>query len=331
MQEKVIKDGGKPIRTADLRRLFPSYSAVSKEVKQDEVILKGSFHHNLNAEGLSMHAGNLVEMRDMRSCVDLPAALSFNIVFEGQVDFSIGSHRYQLGNNLPDSVECSAIVLNQPDVLIRRFKKGMRVTKVNIFVERQWLEARASTADEKQRLNQLFEQHSSFRFWRPSTRLIKLAHRLLQINTDASLNRRLSAESLTIELVACCINELEKISLPVSPQPELKQSNTKPDKQLKQQIDEMLLEAATLTEIATALGLSISTLQRKFKTAYGVTVNSYCRQRRLDMARRALVMEGKSIGEAAYLAGYNHPSNFISAFKKRFELTPSELISRSRF
>jgi AraC-like DNA-binding protein len=111
-------------------------------------------------------------------------------------------------------------------------------------------------------------------------------------------------------LIASCINELENISLPVTVHSEYKHANTRPDRQLKQQTDGLLLEAGSLTDLAEAMGLSISTLQRKFKAAYGVTVNSYCRQRWLDIAKKAIRMVGKCLGEAACLAGYHHPSNF---------------------
>lgn len=50
----------------------------------------------------------------------------------------------------------------------------------------------------------------------------------------------------------------------------------------------------------------------------------------LDIATKALVMEGKSLGEAACLAGYYDPPNLILAIKKRVELTLSELVSLSK-
>jgi AraC-like DNA-binding protein len=50
----------------------------------------------------------------------------------------------------------------------------------------------------------------------------------------------------------------------------------------------------------------------------------------MQQAKKALVIERLSIGEAAYIAGYNHTSNFIQAFKKTFALTPTEFIKRHR-
>ncbi|MFC6805573.1 helix-turn-helix domain-containing protein [Methylophaga thalassica] len=43
--------------------------------------------------------------------------------------------------------------------------------------------------------------------------------------------------------------------------------------------------------------------------------------------KKSIIGRKKSIGEAAFIAGYGHPSNFITAFKKRFKLTPSELVA----
>ncbi|WP_266236347.1 helix-turn-helix transcriptional regulator [Methylophaga sp. OBS1] len=319
----------KPIKSSDLRHWFSRYSAVSNQT-HDDVVLEGVFHHNLNCDGLAVHGGKLVEMQDFTSFVELPAALSFNIVFEGQVDFSIGQRNYQLGNNPDVPVECSVIIINQPEVLIRHFRKGMRVCKVNLFAERHWLEKRANIPSEKQRLARLFAQHAAFHYWQPSAQIIDLARRLMAINEEASLRERLRAESISIDLLACCMQELEAKPAFSTPTTKSRIAESASHKKLKQKIDDMLLQPLSLNDMAGSMGLSISTLQRKFKSAYGVTVNSYCRQRRLDMAKKALIMEGKSIGEAAYLAGYNHPSNFIAAFKKRFSITPSEFINMSR-
>lgn len=57
-----------------------------------------------------------------------------------------------------------------------------------------------------------------------------------------------------------------------------------------------------------------------------MTVIDYMRQRSLEGARSAMMQEGLSLGEAAYLAGYKYPSNFVTAFRKQFPITPSELM-----
>ena len=79
----------------------------------------------------------------------------------------------------------------------------------------------------------------------------------------------------------------------------------------------------SLQEIANHMNLSVSTLQRRFKSVFGMTVIEYARIERLEKAKRALIEDDLSIGEAAYLSGYQHASSFVSAFTKHFDISPS--------
>ena len=82
----------------------------------------------------------------------------------------------------------------------------------------------------------------------------------------------------------------------------------------------------SLNTLAEENNISVSTLQRRFKSYCGITVNEYIRTSRLEQAKKSIITDGKSIGEAAYIAGYNHSSNFVTAFKRHFHTTPKELI-----
>ena len=59
-----------------------------------------------------------------------------------------------------------------------------------------------------------------------------------------------------------------------------------------------------------------------------MSVLEFIREKKLEKARSMLVIERKSIGEAAYYSGYKHVSNFVTAFKKQFTVTPSELLKQ---
>lgn len=87
-------------------------------------------------------------------------------------------------------------------------------------------------------------------------------------------------------------------------------------------IDTHLDHLLSLADIATHAGLSVSTLQRQFKAHHHQTVAHYIRARKLDRARKALFHKEMSIGEAAFQAGYNHTSNFVTAYKRAFGVTP---------
>ena len=83
-----------------------------------------------------------------------------------------------------------------------------------------------------------------------------------------------------------------------------------------------------MDDIAKACGLSTSALQNRFSEAFNITVKRYMRKRLLERAKRALGVEGRTIGEAAYEAGYNHTSNFVSAFTREYGLPPKAYLHK---
>jgi AraC-like DNA-binding protein len=81
----------------------------------------------------------------------------------------------------------------------------------------------------------------------------------------------------------------------------------------------------SLKMLAEHFSMSVSNIQRRFKQSYNMTINGYIRLRRLEIARQHLERGLVSITEAAYEAGYQHPSNFTNAFKKTFGVPPQDI------
>jgi AraC-type DNA-binding domain-containing proteins len=73
------------------------------------------------------------------------------------------------------------------------------------------------------------------------------------------------------------------------------------------------------------MGLNRRSLQRQFKTAYGLTIRDFLRRERLAQAYRALSEDGATIAQAAYLAGYTTPENFTTAFRRTYDILPGIL------
>lgn len=84
-----------------------------------------------------------------------------------------------------------------------------------------------------------------------------------------------------------------------------------------------LRDPPDLDALARDVGLSAKRLNRGFRELYGTTVFTYLRDARLDAARIAL--EGGSelsLKRLAWELGYNQTSNFITAFRRRFGVSP---------
>jgi len=79
----------------------------------------------------------------------------------------------------------------------------------------------------------------------------------------------------------------------------------------------------SIAELARRAGSSRRTFNIQFRAVYGVSANDYLRNKRLGLAREALVHQKLSVTEAAYVAGYSNPANFATAFRKYFGIAPS--------
>lgn len=82
--------------------------------------------------------------------------------------------------------------------------------------------------------------------------------------------------------------------------------------------------------LAEGVNMSLRTLQRRAKQQFGCTLKEWLSNQRMLIAQNALIENGVSISEAAWLAGYNHSSSFIQAFKKSFKVTPKIFLAQQR-
>ena len=91
-------------------------------------------------------------------------------------------------------------------------------------------------------------------------------------------------------------------------------------------IIEANLDQPTLSvdDVARSLGVSQMQLYRKVKALLGTGVSDYIQRLRLTKARLLLLQEGSSIAEIAYLTGFSSPSYFSTAFKGKYQVSPSE-------
>ncbi len=85
-----------------------------------------------------------------------------------------------------------------------------------------------------------------------------------------------------------------------------------------------LLDAGepSLTELAAAVGLSPSHLQRRFAARFGLSPAEYLAQRKLGTLKSAL-REGRDVSAALYDAGYGSPSRVYERGAARLGMTPA--------
>ena len=76
--------------------------------------------------------------------------------------------------------------------------------------------------------------------------------------------------------------------------------------------------------VADELGMSISKLNRIFRTMYATSLHSYVQDKRLEYAARLLQENDLPISQAAQLSGYTNMSHFSKSFVKKFGVLPKD-------
>jgi len=317
------------IPVSELRLMASTFGNIQslENTDHNKDAMLGSFSFSHQFGGIKIHINRSTEKQNLSISSELSPRLSFTILFEGEIDFSLGGTKHHIGHRYSDAVECSAYVLGRDEIFTRYLKEGMTIAKMNIAVEYDWLISRCNNQHQRQQIINLFQQHAVVNHWPACDRVIELAN-LLMNNQDTDIEQTLQNEYRAIELVSTCTKVLidslkdREPTINTISRDFLAEGRTN----LKQMVNACLPVCDTLEDIADKLTLSVSTLQRKFKQDHGMTVIKYVRIQKLEMARSGLMFKNLSIGEASYLAGYNHASNFVTAFKKQFGITPSTLL-----
>ncbi len=87
-----------------------------------------------------------------------------------------------------------------------------------------------------------------------------------------------------------------------------------------------LAEAPLLNDLAKMVGLNVKALKEGFKTLYGKPVITYLFHYRMEEARKLLELGALNVSEVAPLVGYSSSSHFITAFKRKYGVTPKQFL-----
>jgi len=85
-----------------------------------------------------------------------------------------------------------------------------------------------------------------------------------------------------------------------------------------------------LTELSEKYGVSPGKLNQAFIKKYGQSIYSFLSNQRLDQARQALRETDIPMKTLAHKIGYSHVNHFITAFKKKFGVTPGSIRNQSK-
>lgn len=96
-------------------------------------------------------------------------------------------------------------------------------------------------------------------------------------------------------------------------------------------VEEHLEGEIRLPDIANHCYVSISSLQKSFRYAFGISINDYILRRRFSRAAKDLLETGDGILQISLKYGYSNAESFTRGFRKVWGINPSEFRKSRRF
>lgn len=297
-----------------------AFSVTAPQSVANVPVLRGRYVMTALRSGVVVHATDTWDLHDLTSQVVHSEGITLSLFLEGHADVSLGGHPFRFGGAGGDA---ALLVRTQPDLFVRKGQRGLHVRKVNITIPAGWLAAAdVDRMDRQGQMRRMAGDHLANVRWTASARLASIAEQILLAPPYAPLLRDLYLESRAMEMLFEAFSMIGDGAIePERPRPRLKQRMWLVQDYLEAHLGADL----SLEQVAQEAGMSVTSLQRAFRSAFGATVFEYVRRRRLERARDALVGEGISVTEAAIIAGYSSSANFSTAFKRAFGVPPKSV------
>ncbi|WP_171760935.1 AraC family transcriptional regulator [Vibrio sp. RE86] len=284
-------------------------------------LVEGKFiSHSMDSE-FSIHAAQCLELEDSNVISMAPASIIITVLLKGELDFGYDDLSFSIDGNKEGQV--AIVNLSQPASFRRRIIKDNNVTKLNLMLSHHWLKKRISGQCS---LSDFMSVHKNHLQLSVNQDVKQMVEKVLLFDKVESFSEQIAIESLSFQLIEALMGQIDLHKLPLTNKP----SDTVDVTSIEDIvcfIEANLSESHSAQSLATRFAMSTSNLQRKFKLQLGITLNSYIRTRRLNVAKQHLQRGLVSVTEAAYEAGYNHPANFTNAFKKEFGVPPLDIVS----
>ncbi len=138
--------------------------------------------------------------------------------------------------------------------------------------------------------------------------------------------RQLQVEAKTLELLCCTLDQLSKMwSGTGTEKTPLRQKDIKRVAEVCEILDNDLSSAHTINDLAKAVSWNETQLMRVFRQAVGTTVHNYLHRARMEKSCDLLANTEMTITQIAMKMGYEYSSNFTTAFRKYFGVTPKQI------
>ncbi|MFA9208034.1 MAG: helix-turn-helix domain-containing protein [Yersinia sp. (in: enterobacteria)] len=295
------------------------YQLSSVKSLPTDPVLFGDFQVLRLNPHLILHTANVTNLCDIKTQNRLNPALKLAIVVSGSAHVSFGGQQL----HLQEKGDASLVSLTENTLFTRHGKNNRHERTLTLTFDREWLYGDLlPQAGAWDTLYNFTQQHLAIHLWRPSVHSQDIAQKIASAKPFSTPLERLQWETQCIGLIIEAFSSLEQQA---QQQNKISLRGLNRVQQVRDWLESGEADHLSMSELASLVNMSQSTLQRRFRENYHITVFEYLRHCRLKRAMLALQKEGISIDQAAAIAGYTSPANFATALRRTFHISPSQL------
>lgn len=258
--------------------------------------------------GIRFHGGQMCATQNRHYCKIATPYVALVILLTGRIHFCIDQQNYHFsaGNN----GRLLMIAVDKVCLFRRYIQSAEAFCKITIAGLEKWLDSRDTA---------LYAE--AVRSWTLTENLKTLAQQLLHARGDL-----LAKDTIAMQMLNhCWQHHIQAIGKQKHAPYPADAHRQKWEAKLQQAFNH---GANNVEQLANALCISSRTLQRKIQQYCHCSAQQWLQKTCMNKALHFLGEDHLSIGEAAYLCGYQHPSSFIHAFRRYFGITPGALLHR---
>lgn len=295
----------------DIEYRFPGLDASKKEGCDSITmpVAAGRIDENLLNSGFRFTFSDLEILHSYESVSFGHAPLLLIIVLDGRVDLKVGAVELTLESGMAASLQL------HPEYALKAVQHPQRSLRtVTLAYDPQGADIGRTASPTLQRLLACV-QEPMHRWSVPEALQSLLSNSFGRVLPK--LQQALVLEGLALQLAGLGVPEgqLRRETAPVSHQQQQRLEL------VRQQLEFSPEQDHTLEELAELAAMSQSGLRSKFRATYGVSVFEYRRQCRMALAQQFLE-RGFSVQQAAHKVGYRHATNFATAYRRHFGISP---------
>lgn len=292
---------------------FPGLAGDDQGKSPDQAIARGSIRECVVPSGFRYTCSDLEVLQRYESVSRGQSPLLIVVVLQGSISLNVGAYHCELQPGRAISLQL------KPDHALRAVQKpGQHLKTVTLALDPAHLDRGGFHNVLLDHILPVSPQ--PVYAWQVPPSLLSLLTHNLKI-TPANLPTKLILEGIALQLVGH--------GLPVDSSTEAARSGLNPAEYQRLESIRQLLEIApaedySLKQLAGRVAMSTSSFRMKFCQAYGVSVFEYLRGCRLGLAK-TLLRQGCTVQQTAHRVGYRHATNFATAFRRQFGVSPSDI------